>query len=170
MITLYITQNVDLYDKVKKIYLEKFGISDVKIERTANGKPFATADGNNLQVQFSVAHTQNFAVLAFGKTDVGVDCEKIAPRKKESVLRSFSQREREEINCDTDFFKNWTAKEAFVKFNGFTLANQLKNLQYVDDTLLFNGIAVNNNIIHLSVGEHLICVCANECDTEVIYL
>lgn len=169
MITLYITQNADLYDKAKKIYLEKFGISNVKIERTKNGKPFAMANGERLDVQFNLAHTQNFAVLAFAKGEIGVDCERVAPRKIESVLRSFTEKEQNQISCETDFFKNWTAKEAFVKFSGFTLANQLKNLQFVDNTLLFNGTAVNN-IIHLSVGEHLICICARESETEVIYL
>lgn len=127
-----------------------------EIKRTANGKPYI--EGN--PVYFSLSHSGNKAVVAICDKPVGVDCEIIRERKIKGVLSRFTERERDEINVDTvRFLYNWTAKEAFIKMKGGTLANDLKRLEYCESKLYAGGKLQNCTLETQTIGNLIITVC-----------
>ena len=94
------------------------------------GKPFA----KNLNVEFSVSHSDNLVVCAVSDCPIGIDVEKIRPIDlniaeefcSEGELEYIFGGDRKEVGylaCGEDealtrFFEIWTAKEAYSKFTG----------------------------------------------------
>ncbi|MDE7439905.1 MAG: 4'-phosphopantetheinyl transferase superfamily protein [Clostridia bacterium] len=150
MIELYRTQNERVYEKLKSLLN-----TDREIKKTENGKPYI--DG----FHFSVTHTANTALIAIGDNPIGVDAEKITPRKINSILKRLTERERAEICEDiVRFLKNWVVKEAYIKMLGGTLAHDLKRLEYFGGELLCDGKKPNCNIFCSSSDDLVYAVCA----------
>lgn len=126
------------------------------IKRTPNGKPYI--EGN--PVYFSLSHSGEKAVIAISDSPVGIDCELIGRRTANSVISRFTERERAEINGDiAAFLYNWTAKEAFIKMLGGTLARDLKRLEYFGGKLYLDAIPQDCAVEHMNDGELIITVC-----------
>lgn len=110
----------------------------VDIRSGTNGKPYVASPENEASIQFSVSHSDDFAVYALGLIDsIGVDIEKIRefPDMLEIVEQHFTQREKHEVLCCPEdqrlilFYRFWTRKEAVLKAQGDGL---LKALDSVD--------------------------------------
>lgn len=158
MIEIYYTKNVFLHEKTKILIARRLQ-KDFTIERSANGKPYIT--GNPLF--FSLTHSRGKAMIALCDKPVGIDLEFSDGRKNFShILSRFTRRERLEIGADAvEFYKNWTAKEAFVKMIGGTLANDLGKLEFTGGRLLFNGVETGGTVSEISrFGKGIYSVCA----------
>lgn len=129
MIELFWTKNEQVHKKTEILIARKLSVP-FKILRTENGKPYI--EGNPLF--FSVSHSGSRAVIALCDKPVGVDLERCDAEKNFShVLARFTEREKEEIGeSAAAFYKNWTAKEAYIKMIGGTLAHDLTNTEYVN--------------------------------------
>jgi 4'-phosphopantetheinyl transferase len=121
---------------LKKLLADHMGCGpgQVDIRNNANGKPYLAGQKNDAPIQYSVSHSENFAVYAFSLTDsIGVDIEKIRefPDMLEIVAHHFTQREKHEIfSCPEDrrlmlFYRFWTRKEAVLKAQGEGLLRAL---------------------------------------------
>ena len=88
---------------------------------------------------FNLSHSKNIAVLAVCEREVGIDVEKLVPRKFDRILNHFSEREREEISTLEGFLKHWTVKESFVKYLGLSIAEEWKALEYFGGALFWKG-------------------------------
>ena len=89
-----------------------------------NGKPFLTQPGN---LQFNISHTRGCAILAFCQNcEIGIDIEytqrnadidgisgKVFTRREQDMLMQLGDSEKRR-----EFFRLWTAKEAFMKATG----------------------------------------------------
>ena len=133
--------------------LEKhFSISNPKILKTKNGKPYI----ENKNVHFSLSHTNGLVACVIANSCVGVDCEKIVTKSKEEIQK-FAKRffVENEINLlekggfsQNDFFKIWTGKEATIKKLGTTIAD-IKKIDVTQENLIFreeNGYIICINI------------------------
>ena len=85
------------------------------------GKPFL----KNHSLQFNLAHSKDYCVIATSHTLVGVDieyCENTHKPHLDIAKRFFTQREFQAIETAQDpellFFHIWTQKEAFLKAIG----------------------------------------------------
>lgn len=88
-----------------------------------HGKPLSD------KCYFSISHCGHYVLLAISKDcPVGVDIEKIKPVKKELIDFVCSDKEKELIKRDEDFFKIWTSKEALSKCVGIGLATKIKEI------------------------------------------
>lgn len=155
MLELHFTENKDLYKKVEKL-IARHICGDFEIKRTENGKPYVDGD----PVYFSVSHNKGRAVIAICDKPVGVDTEAVEDRKHDAVLSRFTLRERQEIGGDQlKFFKNWTAKEAFIKMKGGTLASFLKRTEFFDGRVFLDGEAQNCGICAHVFNSSIITVC-----------
>ncbi len=70
---------------------------------------------------WSVSHKREWAAAVIADHPVGIDIEKIAPRRNELVLDELATEEEWTIVGDRSwesFFRLWTAKEATLKANG----------------------------------------------------
>lgn len=106
------------------------------------GKPFLTHDS---QWHFNLSHSENFALVAVSKHEVGVDIEIIADRDEMQLAkRFFATAEYQWLTSlpqdqmQNAFFQIWSRKEAIIKATGLGLV-QLGLETFVttpiDDTL-----------------------------------
>lgn len=117
----------------RKAISKQFEISqnDIIIKRTENGKPYC----ENLNIHFSIGHCKDFVVCVVNDSPVGVDIEFIRPLDLRVTRFACTEKDLAFLNsCDENqkelnFFRLWTAKEAFIKFHGKVLAD-LKTVDY----------------------------------------
>ena len=78
------------------------------------------------------------------------------------ILSRLSDAEKQEILTDKDFFKNWTAKESYVKYRGETLAQLYYKLTFIQRKLFFKDqpVAVNLQNGEIKNGEYIYSVCS----------
>jgi len=120
----------------------------IKFNTEINKKPFVE---NQLGLHFNLSHSEDWAVIAIGNTNVGADVEFINHNFKYSdVLEdNFSIdeiKQIEENNPIETFFKFWTRKEAITKTTGKGLDENLKLLPATNgshhaDSLIIDSIA-----------------------------
>ena len=60
-------------------------------------------------------------------------------KNRQSILKSFTERERGEIAGERDFLIHWTAREAFVKLYGLSVFAALKKLEFYGGKLYLEG-------------------------------
>ena len=103
---------------------------DVPVQIEVNGKPVLSCGS----IQFNIAHSGDYVVLAIGKCDhLGVDVEQAF--KKHNFLAiartSFPEAICQKLALMQDeeqlhhFYKNWTLFEAFIKAKGYGVFSKL---------------------------------------------
>ncbi len=122
-----------------------------------NGKPFA----ENTKVQFNISHSGNLVVCAVDDKPVGIDVEQIRNIELKIAKRIYTDDELFYLFgfCPSDddfksspddgmllrFFELWTAKEAYLKYTGAGITENLKTLsvdsekiqkEYIDDYVI----------------------------------
>ena len=132
-----------------KNVLARCGIHE-PVLRTPNGKPFLRSGA----CFFSVTHTEGLLAVAVSLQEVGLDAERNRPRDTIAYQKRLTPAEQRE-----DFYKLWTAKEAYVKFCGGTLAHLLPRLVYEHGTLFEGGMSADVALKHLSLEGCTLCVC-----------
>lgn len=142
MLEVYFTENENVYGKLKK-YLSGLLNFPFEISKTENGKPFIEGD----PLFFSLSHSRDKAVIVICDKPVGVDLEAITGRNYRAVLSRFTEKERAEIAGAEDFLKHWTAREAYIKMLGSTLAEKLYKLEFTNGALYENGKITDCEII-----------------------
>ena len=146
----YTTKPVPSEAFVARILQERYGIFAPKFTRNAHGKPSLCG----APPFFSLSHTGGRTFAAFSDADVGLDAEWRGRPIPLAVLRRLSEAEREE-----DFFRLWTAKEAFVKYLGGSLATLLPALRFERGVLLHNNAPVNATLAFYEQVGCTIAVC-----------
>lgn len=133
---------------VLKGLLEK-EIDDLIVKRGKNNKPYVE---NTLGLKFNISHTEGLVLLAFSKIEVGVDIEKINYKFefKDILENCFTKDEIININNDIiSFYRYWTAKEAYLKYDGIGLIRNLKEIEIISYGNEFIKIKDNKkNTIH----------------------
>ncbi len=113
---------------------------NIIFDKTDGGKPFAVG----LNIHFNISHSGNFVVCATDKNPVGIDIEKKQAYNPSIAKRICSDEETTLLegskNPSEEFIKLWTAKEAYGKFLGKGLTEEIfkanlpiKPLQYEFD-------------------------------------
>ena len=116
----------------------KTDIENLNFQRDSNNKPFIE---NPQGIKFNISHTDGCVIAGFSKREIGVDVEKINKRLSfQDILKEcFVEKEINLIrNKHTLFFKYWTAKEAYLKWEGSGLLRNPKEIEilYVDESLI----------------------------------
>lgn len=132
---------------ILKIASEKLGHTpEIKIGK--NGKPYI--DG----LHFNLSHSGNLIACAFSDDEVGIDVEKIRSYRPR-VLKSFHPAEVARVekseDKDTEFYKIWTMKEAYLKFLGTGITKDLS----------FNVFEIPNIRTEICDG-YVISICTKE--------
>ena len=83
--------------------------------------------------EFSISHCQHGIAVAVDDKPIGIDIESIRPVKSELIERTMNQAEQDYIGQDpTRFTELWTRKEAYLKYKGTGIIDNLKHV--LDDT------------------------------------
>lgn len=127
-------------------------ISKIQFEKSSSHKPYLPSD---LLVFFNVSHTGNYAVIAVGDCEMGVDLEFIDNQFDftEIIPNVFNDSEIHLIRTSKDpiisFYKLWTRKEAIVKSIGKGIDDDFIIIPATDglhkvSSLLMNGYSSIN--------------------------
>ncbi len=159
------TKNKQEYSNLSKNIVIKIAGQSLKVtpnklefEKTENGKPYFK---NFPDFNFNISHTNGAIAIAFSKTPIGVDIEKIRSHKTSVADRYFTDIEKaylhsKRINTDRRFFEIWTKKEAYIKCHGLTI----KHLKQTD----------TSHIHTFQKGEYVISVCSDCNKSKLIVL
>ena len=97
------------------------------------GKPFLE---NGTDIYFNISHSGNFAVCALNSETVGIDIEIIKKANLKVAKRFFCPDEHEFITkankINEAFYKIWTMKESFVKWEGKGLSTPLDSFSVLE--------------------------------------
>ncbi|MGN0633955.1 MAG: 4'-phosphopantetheinyl transferase family protein [Oscillospiraceae bacterium] len=114
------------------------------------GKPFAENVGT---AQFSVSYSGGFVAAAFEDSPVGIDIQRIENMKMTTAKRFFTADEYGAVcksaHPEHEFFRIWTAKEAYVKMLGMGLSMPLCSFSVLSDELkdLFRTLEINGMLL-----------------------
>lgn len=113
-------------------------IKNVVVLRDKYNKPYIK---NKSGVKFNISHTDGFVVIGFSKKELGIDIEKVNDGFAfEDILENcFTSREIKNIGSNTSmFYRYWTAKEAYLKYEGHGLMRNPKEIEviYMDDRII----------------------------------
>ncbi len=158
MVIYYTTEKTESGEFLKNVLAKHGGTS--QILRTENGKPYLEKG----ECAFNLADTDGLVAVAVGAQRVGLDAERRKPRKFDAILARLTPAEREE-----DFFELWTAKEAYVKYRGGTLARDLPDLKYEKGVLYFKDAPTDVIIKHFCLEGCTLCLCT-EREEETVFV
>lgn len=115
---------------------------DIVFANGENHKPYAV----NCDIEFNISHCEDMVVCAVCDSPIGIDTERIRPISAKLLKKFFSQAEQtyvlgsppRSMDYDTElnskqqkrFFEIWTGKEAYLKYTGEGLVEDLANLQH----------------------------------------
>ena len=120
---------------------EQFSIADDPVI-LPQGKPVFPGEQ---KVHFSISHSGDRVVLAFGDSPLGVDIEFIRQANLKLAGRFFTREEYEHLlQQETErqgelFYRIWTGKEAVVKAAGCGLTLPLDGFSVSDETVMVSG-------------------------------
>lgn len=115
---------VEYFIVIKKLKLKNAG----DFSYNEMGKPFF----ENAKLHFSISHSNEILIVAFSKSNIGVDIQFPLPFQNDVAHLVCNDDEFHLIanskNPDLEFTKLWTKKESIVKFYGGTLYQDTKNI------------------------------------------
>ena len=140
--------------------------ADIIVLRDKYYKPYIK---NQNEIKFNISHTDGYVVIGFSKRELGIDIEKVNDDFEfEYILNScFTSREINNIGLDAPmFYKYWTAKEAYLKYEGYGLIRSPKEIEviHMDDQIIKIEDKVkrtNKDLIalNLSSGKYFGAIC-----------
>ena len=141
--------------------------ADVIVLRDKHHKPYIK---NQNGIKFNISHTDGYVVIGFSKRELGIDIEKVNyDFEFEYILNScFTSREINNIGFDVSmFYKYWTAKEAYLKYEGCGLIRSPKEIEviHMDDHQIIKiedkRKRTNKDLIalNLSSGKYFGAIC-----------
>lgn len=156
---------------------------NVEFQYNDYGKPQLLEKLNNIDLQFNVSHSENVAI--YGITChylIGVDIEYIRPMPEADNLakRFFSRKEFEHISQLSstekyeEFFKLWTAKEAYLKAIGKGISGGLEKVEIsTDETVRFINLPksddINYNLFYLTPHHNYLGAIAVENNQQIYH-
>lgn len=166
MIALYITKNkLDSKRFLHDILSRFFGLENYTLSVSQNGKPYI--DGNPLY--FSISHSADVLAIAVADQEIGLDIEKLRSTENyASVYKRLTTKERGEATNPLSFFKNWTAKESFVKMNGDTLAKFYPRLSFEKGELFLDEKKQEICLSFYTTEEFICSICTKQEDKLII--
>lgn len=156
MIELYLCDS-DVHGRLDRLLNNRLN-GRYEILKMPSGKPYI--GGNPLY--FSLSHSSDKGIFAIYEKPCGVDLELLNGRLHENILNRFSEREQEEILCERDFLKHWTAREAYVKLYGLSILKLFKRLEFYGGKIYLDSLPQNVKFSFYSFDFGVAAVCTEE--------
>ena len=148
-------------DAIKKILAQYYGITQAKLNRTENGKPYLESPA--LPIFFSVTHTKKLLFIAVSDKNVGLDAELLNREVAyESILRRFPEEDRKQISTTQSFLCHWVIKESAIKWLGGTIAHDLDKLSYIEEKLYYKQAPLPVCITPRLFEGHVLAICCEK--------
>lgn len=136
------------------------------VSRTEWGKPYLEGQHD---FHFSISHSGNWVVLAYGKTEAGIDIQQICSEKSRPAVakRFFTPEEQAHLiqqgNDAAVFTQIWTGKESYLKYLGTGLAKELTS---------FSVLSPEEGLHYFweTLTNHSLCLCTRETDYRMEFI
>lgn len=179
--TILPSEKMQSIEKVKNIKAKKesfcawllasYGFKEKRVKNTGlsfekNGKPCLTSG----EIFFNISHTDGMSLCAFSKSDIGIDVEKPREYRVQIERRVLCVDELEKLdksqNKNADFFRLWTAKEAYSKFTGQGISIGFSSLNF---SFILSGEKAENmpcKFYFTQENGRIISICHNDDEAE----
>lgn len=158
MLDIYYTfEKIETEDFIRQILDRYYNIPNAEICKSIHGKPFIREN----KIFFNATHSKGLLALAVGKRQVGLDCERLDGKARPSVLAKFTEREKGEILCSDDFYEHWTAREAYIKYHGLTLAADWRRVEYFNGKIYYSGELQQIPVLRQKLEDYTLAVCGD---------
>ncbi len=157
----YTTEKVESRAFLARVLEEFYGIRGAarRLQFGLHGKPYL----KDAPVRFNLSHSGALTAVAAGRHRVGLDVQKRDGKLREAILARLTPAEREE-----DFFRLWTAKEAYIKYCGGSLAATLPRLVFEGGTLYEDEKLVPAHLFFDELEGCALCVCSEK-EENIVY-
>ena len=157
----YTTERAESREVLAHVLEEYYGIRDAarRLQFSLHGKPYL----KDVPVRFNLSHSGTLTAVAAGRHPVGLDVQLRDEKPRETLRSRLTPAEREE-----DFFRLWTAKEAYIKYRGGTLAAMLPRLAFEDGTLSEDGNPVPAHLFFDDLEGCALGVCSEK-EEKIVY-
>ena len=154
MVTVYLTSYVSKLNKKKHELEHEIGLSLLRkgleelygirldasrlqetLRTEEHGKPYLYG---REEIHFNISHCNGLVACAFSKEPVGIDVEEIQDFKESLPKRILTQREQELLNGYRQeeqkykecFFRFWTLKESYIKWDGRGFVKEPRDISF----------------------------------------
>ena len=142
--------------------------ADCRMEPGPSGKPFLP---DRPEIHFNLSHSGNWAVIAWGASEVGVDVESSHGRTNITGVaqRFFTLEEQAYIFQDDQmqhqrFLEVWTSKESYVKYLGTGIQMDLRSFSVLS---LEGGLFLHRKTLP---DGSLLCLCTAEDTCQIDFI
>lgn len=128
-------------EMIRYVFLKEIPLSGITISYLDQGAPMIE---NCPDIPISLSHSNDYTTVACS-TDksltFGIDTEKIADKPDSYFLKTaFTQNEIEHLDDTAEhIFKNWTIKEAYLKYIKKGFNESLKKVEVINNTIYHHG-------------------------------
>ena len=162
-------REIDRITSVIAYCLFAYGISSeyeinqkISWSKGKHNKPYAA---NHPEINFNISHCRCSAVCALSKNSIGVDVQDYASVSLDIIHMVCSEREITKINNAAEPVRQmcifWCLKEAYVKYSGNGIDDNLKNYDFSDgDFGCFEKYGLRFSVF--DYNEFCMAVCAEE--------
>lgn len=150
MVVYFTDEQTESRAFVTRILQEVYRLPAPQFLRGEHGKPRLVG----APLCFNLSHTHGRTFAVFSVKDVGLDAEWCARPLPKACLARLTAAERQE-----NFFRLWTAKEAYIKYRGGTLAAMLPALRFEGGRLTEGGIPVDAHLAFAEADGFCIALC-----------
>ena len=144
----------DLFVRYSACNILNLSNADLSFDKNDYGKPYLLGFPN---FHYNISHTKNAIVIGISDKPIGVDVEKIKFADLKIAERFFCDNELASIlsnrEPNTAFYKIWTKKEAYIKWDGKGLSLPLTSFDVTDCKL-------NKMFSSFEIGEYILSVCS----------
>ena len=135
--------------------LTLYGLAEAEVKRSPHGKPYLPES----PLKFSLTHSGAFTAVAVGEQELGLDAERQDRAPAPALLARLTPAEREE-----KFAEVWTAKEAYIKYRGGTLAAMLPRLTFEKGILCEDGMPLPVRLTFATLEGFILCLCTKSAE------
>lgn len=155
----YIKRN-DYLLSIGGSYLINKYTGPLSIKYLDSGKPYKD------NIEFSLSHSNEYAILATSDSPIGIDIERIKDINPSLIDYSFSPSDVKEIKTKEQFFSRWVLKESLGKCIGTGLKGKIKEIPSTKG--LFNYMGESFSSKSIKYEDYMIGVCVKNKEINII--
>jgi len=133
---------------IQSAFLHNTSLEQINIDYLDEGAPFLNSAP---EIPISLSHSNNYTAAACSKNRtkiMGIDIEKIGKKPDAWFLKTaFTKKEISHLqDSSASIFKNWTIKEAYLKYIKKGFNESLHNVEVIDAAIWHNKTRINVDI------------------------
>ena len=140
---------------IQQLFLKSASLDQIILSYLEQGAPFLTSHPD---LPVSLSHSNNYTAAACckdKKKTLGIDIEKIAKKPDVYFMKTaFTQNEILNLKDDAlEIFKNWTIKEAYLKYIQKGFNESLHRVEVINNEILHNNKKINVDIFSTIIND-----------------